>query len=143
MSYNQHQGFDEHFFQFFYLREIDREEYIPEGQAVLAKYISNKKTKWKTWVNRLTNFIVITERFVIYVELIKWFGWPLKNDDSIFRVRVYPKQIISSVHEIEKSGNRNEVCIQYRNPEGEKCFYKIRFGTDCKKVIESINAKGS
>ena len=93
----------EHEHKHYSKRNIDLNDHIPQDEEILGVFKDRKKTPWKGWGNKFTNSLTVTNNYVIYTYLIKWYSWPSDNGSSQYVVDRIPIKNITKVGHQQKS----------------------------------------
>jgi len=119
---------------------IDENHHIPKGEDILGEFMDRKKTPWKAWGNKITNSLIITNNYVIYTYLIKWYSWPANNGSSQYVVDRIPINSIEKASHHRKPQGKDELELEYVDENGRHFIYKIELQNKVPIAISLINS---
>lgn len=98
-------------------REVNSDKFLDldKDENVVSRFKNFRKTKYKAFGNRLTDFLVITNKKLIYVYLVE--AGLIKMKDAYYKVEYIPHNIITKIQAIESSAGVYELKVGFSKGE--------------------------
>lgn len=128
--------------------ELDKKRHLSldKNESVLGNFLIKVKSPLNSWIgnsftskHKLTDFVIITNKRIIYTYLIKWYGITEMRNDTVFNVVKIPLERIIEVSIIEKPKNQSEVKIVCRNNDDDEQEYIFELFEESNNAVSLIN----
>ncbi len=120
-------------------KQVEQKEYLrlTQDEYIIIEYKNRRKTPWKQFGNRLTDFIIVTNKKLINAYLVKAFF----HKNSEYFVDLIPFEIIKKVQQEKTSNGHDALKITLLRNKKDKSTLTIELRKETQSAIAILESK--